>query len=160
MTRPQAPCQCMKGRLQKVKQWAVEIPSPSPEELEHPSHSIVCETTQPIETNHPCGRVIKNLPASVEAKGSIPDPGRSHVTWSNSAPAPQLLSQRSRAQESQLWSPRTATAETHRPWSPCSTREAPTMRSPHTVTREYLPLAATGESLCSDEDSRQPQIHM
>ena len=40
----------------------------------------------------PGGTVIKNLPANAGDTGSIPRPGRSHVPWSNSARAPQLLS--------------------------------------------------------------------
>ena len=38
------------------------------------------------------GSVVKNLPANVRNRGSIPDPGRSHMPWSNKAHAPQLSS--------------------------------------------------------------------
>ena len=47
------------------------------------------------------GSVVKNLPAGVGDVGSIPDPGRSPMPWSNQAHAPQLLSLCSRAWESQ-----------------------------------------------------------
>ena len=49
----------------------------------------------------PGGSVVKNPPANAGNMGSIPDLGGSHVPQSNSAPAPQLLSLCSRAQEPQ-----------------------------------------------------------
>ena len=49
----------------------------------------------------PGGSVVKNPPASAGDSGSIPDPGRSPMPWSNQAHAPQLLSLCSRAWESQ-----------------------------------------------------------
>ena len=63
----------------------------------------------------PGGSVVKNLPASVGEMGSIPDPGRSHMPRGNQACAPNLLSLYSRAQELQLLSPCTKTAEAHTP---------------------------------------------
>ena len=41
----------------------------------------------------------------MQESGVIPNPGRSHMPWSNQAHAPQLLSLCSRAQESQLLEP-------------------------------------------------------
>ena len=51
------------------------------------------------------GSVEKSLPAKAEDMGSIPDPGSSHMPWSNYTWVPELLNQHSRAQESQLLSP-------------------------------------------------------
>ena len=42
----------------------------------------------------PGGPMAKNLPANTGDTGSIPGPGRFHVSWGNSAHAPQLLSLR------------------------------------------------------------------
>ena len=55
--------------------------------------------------------MVKNLPANAGDKGSIPDPERSHMAWSNEARAPQLLSLCSRSQEPQLRSPHAAVTE-------------------------------------------------
>ena len=54
----------------------------------------------------PGSSVVKNPPASAEDTGSIPDPGRSHIPWSNKARVPQLLSLCSRARQLQLQSQR------------------------------------------------------
>ena len=35
------------------------------------------------EGGFPGGSVVKNLPANAGDMGSIPDPGRSHMQWSN-----------------------------------------------------------------------------
>ena len=53
----------------------------------------------------PRGSVVKNLPANAGDMGSIPDPGGSHMLWSDEAHAPQLLSLCSRAQELKLSKP-------------------------------------------------------
>ena len=61
---------------------------------------------------------------------------------------PQLLSLCSRAGEWQQLRPRAVTTEGLKPMplSPCSmTREAPTVRSPHTTTREQPLLTTTAE---------------
>ena len=49
--------------------------------------------------------MVKNSPASAGDTGSIPDLGKSHLLWSQLAPAPQLLSWCYRAQEPQLLKP-------------------------------------------------------
>ena len=59
--------------------------------------------------------MVKNPPANAENTGSRPGLGRSHMPWSNEAPAPQLLSLRSRACEPQLLSPCATTTEAHVP---------------------------------------------
>ena len=64
----------------------------------------------------PGGSVVKNPPAIAEVTGSIPDPGGSHMSQSNEARVPRLLSLCSKAQEPQLLSPYS---------SLCSTRIAP-----------------------------------
>ena len=48
--------------------------------------------------------MFKNLPANAGDTGSSPGPGRSHMSQSNLARAPQLLSLHSRAYEPQLLS--------------------------------------------------------
>ena len=53
----------------------------------------------------PGGAVVKNPPAKAGDMGSSPGPGRSLTLQSYKARAPQLLSLRPRARESQLLSP-------------------------------------------------------
>ena len=53
----------------------------------------------------PGGAIVKNLPANAGDTGLSPDPGRSHMPWSNEAPVPQLLSLRFRACKTQLLKP-------------------------------------------------------
>ena len=85
----------------------------------------------------PGGSVVKNLPASAEGTGSIPDPGRSPASQSNKARAPQPLS------------PRTETTEAHVPSSPGSeTREASAMSSPR--IGPHSPQLE--KNLCNNED--------
>ena len=89
----------------------------------------------------PGGSVVKNPPANAGDTGSIPDPGRSHVPWSNEAQASQLQSN-----EPVLYSPGASTTKANVPRSLCSaTREATVLRSPHTDAREEPPLATTRE---------------
>ena len=59
----------------------------------------------------PGGAVVENLPANAGDTGSSPGLGRSHMPWSNWAREPQLLSLRS------------------------TTREAATVRGPHTAMK-------------------------
>ena len=66
----------------------------------------------------PGGCVVKNPPASTGDTGSIPDPGRSHMSQSDKARVPQLLSLCSRAWELQVMSSRVATNEVQTPQSP------------------------------------------
>ena len=63
----------------------------------------------------PVGAVVKNPPANAGHTGSSPGPGRSHMSRSSYARAPQLLSLRSRACEPQLLSPCTTTTEARAP---------------------------------------------
>ena len=55
-----------------------------------------------IRSGVPGGSVVQNSPASAGDAGSIPDPGKSHMPRSSSAPAPQLS-------EPVLQSPKAAT---------------------------------------------------
>ena len=58
--------------------------------LTHPKNcwnlkKYICKATR-YKTNiqgFPCGSVVKNLPANAGDKGSIPDPGRSHMLLGN-----------------------------------------------------------------------------
>ena len=70
--------------------------------------------------------VVKSLPANAGDSGSIPDPGRSQMPWSNEAHAPQILSLCSRAQEPQLLSPHATAVE-----SRCLRAHVPQTRSRH-----------------------------
>ena len=72
-------------------------------------------TLKRLKWGFPGGTVVKNPPANSEDTGSSPGPGGSHMPRSNWACAPQLLSLRSRACESQLLSPCAATAEARAP---------------------------------------------
>ena len=90
----------------------------------------------------PGGSVVKNSPASVEDTGSIPGPGRSHVSKqlipllnSTTTTEPVLKSL-----GAQLQNPR---ATTQSPRS--ATREATAMRRPGTSTGAQPPLATTRE---------------
>ena len=49
--------------------------------------------------------MVKNPPVNAEGTGSIPEPGRSHMSRSDCAYVPQLLSLYSRAQELKLLKP-------------------------------------------------------
>ena len=82
--------------------------------------------------------MAKNLPANVGDTGSIPDPGRSHMPWSNEAHESQLV--------------KSTCLRAHA----LPTRQATTMRSP--CTRELPLLAETGEKPSSNEDPVQPKI--
>ena len=97
----------------------------------------------------PGGSVVKNSMANAEDMGSIPDLGRSLMPWTNWTRGPQLLSLCSRAQELQLL----------KPLSPCSTREATTMRSPYSTTTEWPPLATVRKkSPPNNKGPAQPKI--
>ena len=73
----------------------------------------------------PGGSVVENSPANAGDTGSMLDPGRSHMLWSNLVCVAQLQSLCSRAWEPKLLSPR--------PQNPCSAiREATEVRNPHT----------------------------
>ena len=74
--------------------------------------------------------------------GLIPDPGGSHMLQSNLATTIEPV----------LWSPGTVTSEVRVPYSPCSMREATTMRSPLTA-RPHSPQLE--KSLGSNEDPAQ-----
>ena len=61
--------------------------------------------TKAIHWDFPSGTALKNLPANAGDMGSIPGPGRSHMTRSNYACVPQLLSLSSRDHKPQLLKP-------------------------------------------------------
>ena len=76
----------------------------------------------------PGGAVVENLPASAGDTGSSPGLGRSHMPRSNWAREPQILSLRI--------------------WSLCSTtREAATVRGPHTTMKSGPRLPQLGKAL-------------
>jgi len=104
----------------------------------------------------PGGSVVKNPPASAGDRGSIPDPGRSGMLWSNWAHRLQLLSLCSRAQEPQLLSPCVTATEAIRPQSPCSeTREAITERNLSAATRNSPYFLQLEKSPSSNKDPAQ-----
>ena len=55
------------------------------------SRCCIAETLRKVKQGFPGVSVVKNPPANAGDTGSIPDPGRSHMQWSNSAWQPQLL---------------------------------------------------------------------
>ena len=76
----------------------------------------------------PGGAVVENLPANAGDMGSSPGLGGSHMPWSGWAHEPQLLSLRV--------------------WSLCSaTREATTVRGPHTMMKSGPHLPQLGKAL-------------
>ena len=84
----------------------------------------------------PCGPVVKNVSAKAGDTGLIPASGRSHIRQGSKAH--QLLKRLCLEPVLQ------------------TTREATTVRSSHTTTREWPPLSTTRESPHSDEDPAQP----
>ena len=50
------------------------------------------ELRKALQDSFPGGSVVKNPPAKAGCAGLIPDPGRSHMPWSNYEHVPQLLS--------------------------------------------------------------------
>ena len=68
-----------------------------------------------LESQASRGSVVKNPPANAGDMGSIHGLGRSHMSRSNEARAPQPLSLGSRVQEPQLLSPHVATTEAGMP---------------------------------------------
>ena len=111
--------------------------------------SLTCDKTR--KTGFPGVSVINNLPINAGNIGSIPDPGRLHMTWNNYGHAPQLLSLCSRVKEPQLLSPHAATTEAHGTLEPvlCN-REANPMRCLGTVT-ESSPQSLQLEKVCGQQ---------
>ena len=95
--------------------------------------------------------MVRSLPASAGDADLVPDLGRSHMLWSSWACVPLLLS--SRTQESQLQKPMCPRA--HVP-----TRQASTMTSSHSTTKEWLPLPTTRENPHSNKEPAQPKINL
>ena len=89
------------------------------------------------KTDFPGDAVDKHPPANAEGTSSIPVLG--HMTQSNQAQAPQLLSWCSRAHEPQLLSPHAATIEAHVPKACTLQQEEPllaaTRESPHATMK-------------------------
>ena len=84
--------------------------------------------------------MVENLPANAGDTGSSPGLGRSHMSWSNWAREPQLLSLRI--------------------WSLCSaTREAAIVRGPHTTMKSGPHLPQLEKALARNEDPTQPKIN-
>ena len=88
----------LESAYQVLQKWATGI--------------LICKHLNKPFPGFPGSSMVKNSPANAEDTGSIPDPGRSHLLWSNSARAPQLLNLCSRAREPQLLSSCAATAAT------------------------------------------------
>ena len=101
----------------------------------------------------PDSSVLKNPPANAGDLSSIPDPGRSHMPWSNKVWEPQLLSLCFRAWEPQLLKsvhPRERALRQEKPlaWEACAMQ---LQKSPHALQLEKSP--------CSNEDPGQPKIN-
>ena len=94
-----------------------------------------------IELGFPGGSVVKILPANAEDRGLIPDLGRFHMSWSNWACVPHLLSLCSRAREAQPLRPERL--------EPVLCKRL-LQGSPHTTTREE-PRSQLEKSLHSQQ---------
>ena len=101
----------------------------------------------------PGGSAVKNPPGNAGGTGSIPDPGRAHMPWSNEPHEPQLLSPSSRAQGPHLLKPMCPTAcalEQEKPprWEANSLQLESSSRLPQLK-----------ESPRSHQDSAQPKVN-
>ena len=92
----------------------------------------------------PGGSVVKDPPTNTGDMGSIPGLGRSHMSRSHEASAPQLLKLCSRAQELQLLRPTC-------PWASALQQKRPLKWEVHAPQLE--------KSLCSNNDPAQPKIN-
>ena len=85
----------------------------------------------------PGGAVVENLPANAGDTGSSPGLGGSHMPWSKWAREPQLLSLCG--------------------WSLCSATRGHDRERPAHRDEEWLPLAATRESPCTETKTQHSQ---
>ena len=92
--------------------------------------NMECKTVSSLV--FPGGSVVKNLPAIAGDMGSIPDPRRSHMPWSDKARVPQLLSLCSRAHAPQRLKP-------VRPRARALQQEKPPPREAHASQPENWP---------------------
>ena len=103
--------------------------------------SVIQSEVSQKERGFPGGAVVENLPANAGDTGSSPGLGGSHMSRSNSAREPQLLSLCV--------------------WSLCSaTGEAAMVRGPRTAMKigpRWPPLAATGESPRTETKTQHSQ---
>ena len=104
------------------------------------------ETDQEWEAGLPGGSLVKNPPANAGDTGSIPDPGRSHMPWSNWACA-------------QLLSPCTATTDTQVPGARDPQQERSLRWQAHTPQWRVAPTRCNQrQPTCSKEGPAQPKI--
>ena len=100
---------------------------------------LYSQASLPLQSPHyhdfPGGSVVEESSCQCRRSGFSPWSGRFHMPWSNLAP------------RHNYW----ACA----PESPRSARREVTARSPHTTTREQLPLTTARESLSSNKDPTQ-----
>ena len=92
-----------------------------------------------------CGSVVKNLPANAGDMGSNHDLGRLHMLQDSQAHGHNYWAQALEPGSHSSWSLSALQ-------SVLSNKRDSTMRSLLTATREQPPLAATRESLSSNED--------
>ena len=107
----------------------------------------------------PGGPVVRNPPANAGDTYLIPDPRRFHPPRSSYARAPQPLSLCSRAQELQLLSSPTATAEACKPLSPCSATGKPLQWQAHASQLESNPYSPQEKSLHGNKDPAEPKMN-
>ena len=82
------------------------------------------------------------------------------MSWSSQTRVPQTLSLHPRAWELRLPNPRSATADTRPPQSPCfATGEATAVRIPHTTSREEPLLLTLERNSHGNQDPTQPKIN-
>ena len=108
-------------------------------------------TSRSLEPGFPGGSVVKNPPAKAGGTALIPYLGGSHMPWSNSVRAPQLLSLCFRPREQKLLKPR-------HPRAHALKQEKPLQREAHGLQLESSPCSPPLEkSLCSNEDPAEPK---
>ena len=112
-----------------------------------------------VTQDSPGGSVVKNPTCHCRRHGFDPWSRKIPHAVSNEAPAPQLLSLRSIAQELQLLSPQATTTQAHAPQIPGSAaREAATMRSLRSAMKAASACHNQRKSLRSQEGPAQPKI--
>ena len=91
--------------------------------MKEPEYQINCTRIylkQECFGDFPGGAVVKNPPANSGNIGSSPGPGRSHMSWSNWARAPQLLSLGATTTEARVPRSHAPQQEKPRQWEVCA----------------------------------------
>ena len=104
--------------------------------------------------------MIKNPPANAGDTSLSPGPGRSPMSWSNEAHAPQLLSLDSRARDPQLLSLRATTTEARMPRARALQQQKPPQWEAHAPQQRVAPARRNyRKPTHSNEDPTQAKIN-